>query len=677
MKILAKSIFIISVLNYFVFSQNYLSPEDLWKIERIDRFEVSPDNSYIVFQTTKYDIEKNKANSDLYLINLQNNNIIKLTANPESDASAVWSSDSKNIYFISKRYEDLKPSIYRINIAGGEAEKILEMPEGISNIKTISQRNDLIFFVSKTLAEYEENFEKMKKEISKRKESKVKAYVTESRLYRYWDRWLVDELTARLFMYNMITKDTVILLKNYKRLPSVSNSIDYAISSDGKFVALALNSTEPPYESLNTDVYLLNCETFELKNLTSENPADDIPVYFTKDGKYLYYAKQNDPAYYADNFQLIRYDLKSGSKNNLTEKYDYSFSNFQFSDDETKVYMLAEDKARTAIFELDLTKGNLKKIFTGGGIKNLSLSKNKLYFIMSALSQPEEIFEYDLSSKKLKQITFLNKELFKDKILGKVEDITFKGANDKDVQMYLVYPPDFKEGKKYPLIHLIHGGPHSAFMDEFHYRWNAQVIAAAGYFVAMVNFHGSTGFGLEFGKSIIGAHSEKPSEDIIKATDYLVARYPIDEKRIGAAGGSYGGYLVNWLAGTTDKFAAYISHAGVYNIMGQFASDMTYNREYSYGGAPWQNKYAEINKHNPAFNAHKFKYPMLIIHGEKDYRVPATQGLEIYGILKGKGVPAKLIYFPDENHWILSPQNSIFWYKEFIKWFDKYLKESN
>jgi|YNPMSStandDraft_1061717.scaffolds.fasta_scaffold20131_2 dipeptidyl aminopeptidase/acylaminoacyl peptidase len=669
-----QTVFILLAIAVKVFSQNFLLPEELWKIERVENFVVSPDMKYAVFQSTKYDIEKNKGNTDLNLLDLTSGRIKKLTTNPEGDSNPKWAADSRTIYFVSKRYEDKKSSLYKITIDGGEAEKILEMPEAITNINLAKEKDNLIFFTSRALLEFEDNIALMKKEIEKKKEKKITAIVTEDRLYRYWDRWIADNLILRLFVYDIERKDTINLLKNYKKIPSASNSISYVISNDGKYVALALNSTEPPYDSLNTDVYILDLSSLELKNLTSENKADDIPVYFSKDGKYLFYAKQKDPTYYADNVHLTRYNLTTCEKKVLTEAYDFSFSNFQFNDDESKVYMLAEDKARSSIFEFDLKSEKLNKLFTGGTIQNLVLAKNKLYFLMSSLKMPDEIFEFDLKTKKAKQLTFINEELLKNKIFGKIEDITYKGAANEDVQMFLIYPPNYEEGKKYPLIHLIHGGPHGAFMDEFHYRWNAQAIASAGYFVAMVNFHGSTGFGLSFGKSIMGAHSEKPSEDILKATDYLIEHYSIDPKKIGAAGGSYGGYLVNWLAGTTDKFAAYISHAGVYNLMGQFASDVTHNREYSYGGAPWQNKYEQINKHNPAFNAHNFKYPMLVIHGEKDYRVPVTQGLELYGILKGKGVPAKLIYFPDENHWILTPQNSIFWYKEFINWFDKYLK---
>ncbi|HNI12726.1 MAG TPA: prolyl oligopeptidase family serine peptidase, partial [bacterium] len=250
-----------------------------------------------------------------------------------------------------------------------------------------------------------------------------------------------------------------------------------------------------------------------------------------------------------------------------------------------------------------------------------------------------------------------------------------KGADNDDVQMYVVYPPNFDPNKKYPLVHMIHGGPHGAFGDDWSYRWNAHAFAAPGYVVALINFHGSTGFGKSFMTSIVGAHADKPFTDIMRGTDYLLQKYNfLDSTRMAASGGSYGGYLVNWIAGHTNRFKCLISHAGVYNLMGQFASDVTFDRVINYDGSPWSGRYEQINRWSPAFFAHNFSTPMLIIHGEKDYRVVVTQGIELYGVLTGKGVPARLLYYHNENHWVLQPQNSIYWNKEVRDWFARWLK---
>jgi dipeptidyl aminopeptidase/acylaminoacyl peptidase len=239
--------------------------------------------------------------------------------------------------------------------------------------------------------------------------------------------------------------------------------------------------------------------------------------------------------------------------------------------------------------------------------------------------------------------------------------------------MFLVYPPGAEAGRRLPLVHVIHGGPVGTFGDEFHYRWNAHAFAAPGYLVALVNFHGSSSFGQSWVESILGAHPDKPFEDVMKATDYLIARGLADPERMAAAGGSYGGFLVEWIAGHTNRFKCLVSHAGVYDLLGQSASDITFGRHHSYGGYPFTNL-ENVEKWSPNRYAANFETPMLVLHGERDYRVPVTQGLEIYGVLTAKGVPARLVYYPDENHWILKGQNAKHWYGEVLGWLAKYLK---
>jgi len=292
--------------------------------------------------------------------------------------------------------------------------------------------------------------------------------------------------------------------------------------------------------------------------------------------------------------------------------------------------------------------------------------------VQHSMSQMPEIFLLDNKSRTLKQISQLNTALQQQTSWGKVEEVSFAGSDGKPVQMFITYPPDFDTNKRWPLLNVLHGGPHSYSGDNFGYRWNSQVFAAAGYVVIQPNFHGSSSFGEAFTASIHGDHATKPFYDSEAAVDYMVSRGFIDESRIAAAGGSYGGYLVNWIAGHSTKYKTLISHAGVYNLMGQFASDVTQNRSEAYGGSPWQNA-ASMQAINPAMFADKFQTPMLVLHGELDYRVPVTQGLELYGVLKGKGVEARLVYFPNENHWILKPNNSLLWYREFTGWLERHI----
>ncbi len=671
--------FIISLLlfqNIIISSQNKrnFTAEDLWQIKRLSNLTISPDGNYACFVVTEYNIEENKGNADLYLINLKSYETKRLTTNLGSDNSPAWHPSSTKIAFISKRDGEY-PQLYEIDIDGGEARLVYEMPMGISNPKYSSDGKQ-IFFVSKILPEYENDFDGLKKELKNRKEKKVSAKVTENRLYRYWDTWLTDGYVSRLYVLDLEKKKLKDLMPGWKRIFNLDGSISYSISPDNNWVAVSANNTEPPFDSLNSDIFLLNVNNpSEVINITAANFQDDSSPYFSKDGNYLFFGSQFDPDYSADNVRLMMYDIKNKTVSNLTENYDYSFFGFNQGNDLSKVFLLAEDKAKISIFEYDLKKNSLSKLFTGGSINSINIYNHKLYFLKSTLSEPAEIFEYDLNKKSLKKISNFNDELLSNLNFGKVEEYYFPGAENDSVQFYLVYPPEFDKNKKYPLVHLIHGGPHGTFGDDFHYRWNAQLFASPGYIVSMVNFHGSTSFGTKFGKSIVGAHGDKPFTDIMLATDFLIKNFDfIDSTRMAAAGGSYGGYLVNWIAGHTNRFKALISHAGVYNLLGQFASDLTYERVKNYDGAPWQGRYEQINKWNPAFYAHNFETPMLIIHGEKDYRVVVTQGLEIYGVLKGKGITARLVYYPDENHWILQPQNSIYWYKEVHDWLNRFLR---
>jgi dipeptidyl aminopeptidase/acylaminoacyl peptidase len=285
---------------------------------------------------------------------------------------------------------------------------------------------------------------------------------------------------------------------------------------------------------------------------------------------------------------------------------------------------------------------------------------------------PADIYTVDFRGRNFNQLTTVNNDILSKVRFGEVENVTYKGADGADVQMFIVYPPGFDPSRKYPLVLMIHGGPHSVFGDQWHYRWNSHLFAQPGYVVALPNFHGSTSFGQEFAESIHGSHADKPFRDIMKATDYMIERGFIDETRMAATGGSYGGYMVSWIAGHTDRFACLVNHAGVYNIHMQFSTDYTWYRPHQYSGSPWEN-FDRLQSANPAMFAHNFSTPMLVIHGEKDYRVPVGHGLLVYGIYKRMGIDARLVYYPDENHWILSPLNSIFWYKEVHNWLERYL----
>ena len=677
MRIFATIIFAV----LFVFSavpqdKKPLTAEDIWKMKRIGSFVVNPAKTEAVFSVTTYDASKNESESDLFLLDLKTSEYRKFTSSKGGESSPVWSPDGKKIAFVAKREGDERGQIYIISREGGEAVRLTEMPLGATSIKWFPDGKK-IAFAANTYPEAQGNLDTLKKLIKAKKENKVTAKVTEDRYYRYWDSWLTDGFVTHLYAVDVATgKVTDLTPANEAILSAGGSGADFDISPDGEQIVLSANVTPKPYfKELNFDLFLLKTDgSGKMENITISNLAGDGSARYSPCGKFIYYLKTLDVNKLAENNKLARFELSSKKDTILTPKIDLSIGEYEFDTKTGTIHFACDFKGRTGIFKINPDGGDLQNVFAEGTNSSVDPDSNMIWFLNQNNTTPQRIVSYDQSSKKLTKIVDLNEELTSKIQFGKFEEHYFIGADKDSVQVFLLYPPNFDKTKKYPLIHLIHGGPHGAFSDDFHYRWNSQVFAAMGYVVAMVNFHGSTGFGEKFAESIVGAHGDKPYTDIMNANEFLFDKFDfIDENKVGAAGGSYGGYLVNYIAGQTNKFSALVSHAGVYNYYGQFASDMTHFRELAYGGAPWYNQ-EQVLKYSPSSFASKMITPMLVIHGEKDYRVVVTQGLELYGVLKGKGVPARLVYFPDENHWVMQAQNSIFWYKEVKDWFDRFLK---
>jgi dipeptidyl aminopeptidase/acylaminoacyl peptidase len=649
--------------------------EKMWEMERVGSFDVSPDGKFAVFPVTEYDIEKNTSTTDLFLLNIDDGTTRQLTYTGK-EGSPVWSPDGEKIAFVSRR-QDGPGQVYILNMKkGGEARKITDLPVGVFSVKWFPT-GDRIAFAANILPDYDGDFNKLKKLIDEKKESKVSAKVTENTMYRFWDRWLTDGYYPRLFSVDITSKEVTDLMPNTVNYFNMMGGVSYDISPDGKEIAVSMNSTEPPYDNTNYAIFLLPADgSGNLTNITADNPANDIDPVYSPDGNFILYGKQNIYHFYADKVEIVKYNRSNGTFTNLSSDIDLSFSNWIWSRDGKTIYFHAGHNAQNAIFSIPANGGEHTMVFGEGTNGNVSIAGSRgldLIFTHHNLDQPTEIYRIDNRGRNLTQLTRFNDERLADINFGQVEDVTYKGADGVDVQMFIVYPPDFDPNKKYPLVLMIHGGPHGTFGNFWHYRWNAHLFAAPGYVVAMPNFHGSTTFGQDFAISIHGEHANKPFMDIMKGTDYMIERGFIDETRMAATGGSYGGYMVSWIAGHTDRYAALVNHAGVYDLHLQFASDYSGNRGYQYGGTPWEN-FDILNSQNPSQFAHNFKTPMLVIHGELDYRVPVAHGLLVYGIYKGMGLDARLVYYPDENHWILTPQNSIYWYEELHNWLDRYLK---
>jgi dipeptidyl aminopeptidase/acylaminoacyl peptidase len=445
----------------------------------------------------------------------------------------------------------------------------------------------------------------------------------------------------------------------------------YDIAPDGREIAYAGVVFDDQRSLLRSAIFTVPMAGGEPTCLTADHPADDIWPRYTRDGRSIVYGMSHDPFFYADRIRLMRYDRSARTHAALLDQWNLSPTHWEFGPDGT-LYIEAEDAGRVSLFAVR-AGAEPQPIVRGGTIAGLRpAGDGRLYFTLQTLMAPPEVHCAEAAGGAATRVTRFTEPALAGIAMGEVREVQFEGASGESVQMYVILPVGHDPARKYPLVQVVHGGPHGISADSFHFRWNAQLFAAPGYVAAMVNFQGSTSWGQDFAKRIQGAWGERPLEDVMRATDLLVGSGLVDESRMAAAGGSYGGYMAAWIAGHTDRFRCIVNHAGVFDTLAQYASDVTQGRAQSFGGEPWDGL-ERIDRWNPARHTHAMVTPMLVIHGERDFRVPVTQGLECYGMLKAKGVPARLVYFPDENHWVLKPRNSIFWYREVQGWLKRWL----
>lgn len=648
-----------------------LTVEDVWAIPRVGASAPSPDGASFAVAVTTYDMELNKGRSRIWLIPTQGGEPRALTSADVSSAEPAFSADGKRLAFVRKG-DDGRGHIHVLPLEGGESQRLTDLPLGAFDPRWLPDGSGIVF--AAPLLRGHLTPEATKVELERRAKDPVKAHVTEDRVYRFWDTWLTTGEVPHLFVIapdgsglRDLTPDSTAWFE------WMEPSGQYDLSPDGDELAFAGVVYDEARSLLRSMIFTAPLAGGPLRCLTQEHPAGDSRPRYTADGRGIVYGMTHDPLFYADRVRLMRFDRATGKSEPVLDSWEHSPSSWETTRD-GGVSFLAEEAGRVHAYALAPGSTAPREVARGGTITSACVTRTgQLLFSLQTLVAPPEIHVCPAEGGAARRITRFTEPVMEKIELGEVREMQFEGAYGETVQMFVVLPPGYRAGTRYPGVQVIHGGPHGISGDAFHFRWNGELFAAPGYVVGLVNFQGSTSWGQDFAKRIQGGWGDRPYQDVLRGTDLLVAAGLVDESRMAAAGGSYGGYMASWIAGNTDRFRCIVNHAGVYDLMVQYGSDVTQGRAQSMGGEPWDGL-DRIDRWNPARYAAGMTTPMLVIHGERDYRVPVSHGLECYGVLKAKGVPARLVYFPDENHWILKPRNSQLWYREVLGWLKRWLE---
>ncbi len=651
-------------------SGNPLTADILWQIERLGKPDLSPDGSWAVVPVTTFDVSEDKGTTDLWLVPSKQGEARRLTTHQGDDSSPVWSPDGQWIAFESRRGDDDANQIYVIPTTGGEAVRVTNVPTGASAPSWFpdSQR---IAFISRVWTDID-TWEEMAARLKEREESKVSAKVWDQAPLSHWDRWL-DDREAHIYTIPLEDGDpTPVTTGTGLQLSRTSPGRDsYDISPDGEELAFAADIDTTGVET-NYDIFVVPAKGGEARNISSENLGNDVAPQYAPNGRWIAFQRQTIRGFYADTRRLVLHDRGTGDNAVVTMSWDRSVRSLVFTPDSRSAFAAIDDAGTNRVYRIELPSGKPTRLTGESDYSSLALSRDGR--IMVALRQsfvePPTLVSITARTGATSQLSRFNDELLADVTFGRFESVTYKGANDQEIQMWVVYPPDFDAEKEWPLYLLLHGGPHNGVTNSFHWRWNAQVFSGWGYVTAWHNFHGSSGFGQAFTDSINPAQSELPYIDTIEAAEYFKEKPWIDGERMAAGGGSYGGYLASILLGREHPFQTLVAHAAVYNWYTQYAAD--YGASKRRFGEFWETP-GHYRLSSPHYGAGNFNTPTLVIHGQLDYRVPVTHGIELFNTLQNRGVRSRFIYYPDENHWILKPNNSIHWYAEKEAWLAEFI----
>ena len=644
-----------------------LSVEVLWEMDRVGSPVISPAGGHVVVPVTSYDMTTDQSETRLWLLSTEGGVQRPLTKAGASAGNAVFSPDGATLAFTARRDKDEAAQIYLLPMDGpGEATRLSEVPTGVSALRWVGEH---LYFITRVWPD--KNWEEMAEQLKADKDSKVSAHQWNALPYSQWDHWISEDRQAHVFRIPAGGGEVEAITQPMGReLPRSSQGLgSYDIHPDETLIAFTSDARDGNDVDPEIDLFLGRIGSDTVENLTADNEAGDGSPMFSPDGRTLAYSRQAIRGFYADNVNIILYDLASGEAREITSDWDRSASGLVWTPDSSGFFGAIDDAGTHRVYFIDAASGEPRAVTAETSFGGLSIANNgTLVASNQSFLYPPRVVRVDASGEMVRLDTF-NDDILANVDLGTYESVTYTGHNGAEIQMWVHYPPGFDRSQRYPLFLLIHGGPHNAIPDGFHFRWNAQTFASWGYVTAWHNFHGSSGFGQDFADYINPDWLTAPYNDTIAAAEWFAGQDWIDPERMVAGGGSYGGYLSAILLGKEHPFNALVIHAPVYNMYSQMAADFAVHstRFGSFWEAP--EIYRDISPH---YFAGDFATPALIVHGQLDYRVPVGQAFELFRTLQTKGIESRLIYYPDENHWILKPNNSVYWYNEVQRWVEQF-----
>ena len=662
-----------------------LDVRDLQKLDRVSSPVLSPDGGTIVFAKRIVDADMVKASSSLWVRNLLTRDMAppkRLTPEGWNVNSPSFSPDGKTVYFLSAKSGTQQ--LYAMPLSGGAPRQLTAFALDVASYK-LSPDGTRVLFSTDTFADCKADFACTKKKLDDTAAKKSSGVVYDGLFVRHWDTW-ADGRRSRLFVAALpegkakpVSSATSLTDRLDGDAPSkpFGGADEYTWSPDGASVVAAIRvAGKGEAWSTNFDLYRLAADGSSAPvNLTASNPAWDTGPVFSADGKTLYYRAMKRPGFEADRFGLMAMDLATKQVREIAPSWDRSADGIVVSKDGATIYTTAQDVGQHPLFAVDVASGTAKPVVAEGSISAFDIAGDTLAFTRNTLKTGDQLFTTTLAGAPLRAITPSAQDMLKDVSFGDFEQFTFTGWNNETVHGYVVKPHDYVEGKKYPVAFLIHGGPQGSFGNGWSYRWNPQTYAGQGYAVVMIDFHGSTGYGQAFTDAISQHWGDRPLEDLQKGWAAVQQKYAfLDGGKACALGASYGGYMINWIAGNwNEPWKCLVNHDGVFDTrsMGYVTEELWFT-EWENGGTPFD-KPENYEKFNPVNHVAKWRVPMLVVQGEKDYRVPVDQGLSTFTALQRKGIESKLLYFPDENHWVLKPQNSILWHDTVNAWLKQHI----